>query len=156
MHFIILIIIICNFLTVLFPMKILGNLYPTNLTLHFYLKSAKLLYIYKFYKAVVNVKTQTRINGCRSKFIVPHLYCSGIYCAHLWCEECFSSAIMLKTYVLFQIWVQFSSLFVIINKRLLWNPWLPTAMENNIANLFAAVSESVKWIATINCKQTDA
>ena len=48
-----------------------------------YLKSEKLLYIYKFYKAVVNLKTQTGINGCWSKFIIPHFYCSGIYCAQL-------------------------------------------------------------------------
>ena len=75
-HFIILIIIICNFLTVLFPVKmttflnILHTLYPTNLTLHFYLKFEKLLYIYKFYKEVVNMvnlKTKTGINVCGSK-----------------------------------------------------------------------------------------
>ena len=43
-------------------LNILHTLYPTNLTLHFYLKSEKLLYIYKFYKAVVDLKTQTGIN----------------------------------------------------------------------------------------------
>ena len=33
--------------------------------------------------------------------------------------------------------------------------WLPTAMENNIANHLAAVNRS-SWTATIDCKQTDA
>ena len=50
-------------------LNILHTLYPTDLTFHFYLKSEKLLYIYKFYKEVVNMvnlKTQTGINGCGS------------------------------------------------------------------------------------------
>ena len=134
--------------------NILHTLYPTNLTFHFYLKSEKLPHVYKFYKEVVNMvnlKTKTGINGFESKRLMQNtspLLFWNLLCTYLVRGIGFSSAIisiqLLKTYIPFQIWVQFSSLFAIINKRLLWNPWLPTAMENNIANLFAAVSESVK------------
>ena len=85
----------------------------------------------------------------------------GIYCAHLQYEECFSSAIMsiqlLKTYVPFQIWVQFSSLFAIINKRLLDEiPDCKRLWKTTLQTFSPQSWNRSSWTATINCKQTDA